>query len=353
MELFSDRILDCTLRDGSYANNFEFTADQTSTIVSRLEFSGINWIEVGHGVGLGASSEKYGIAAESDEAYMAATASAVKDSKWGMFCIPGIADLSDLERAGDYDMDFVRLGINPGDLYKAEKFIDKAKSLGMVVCLNFMKSYTVSPDLFSNYVREATESGADITYLVDSAGGMMPNEIFEYYNTIANDVPEAKMGFHGHNNLGLSVANSLIALENGAVMVDVSLKGMGRSAGNTPSEQLISAMLRSGYTIDIDPVVIADAGEELIVPIYSESETGSLDIVSGFALFHSSYMPIIEDFSTKYSVDPRYLIIEVCKEDKVNLSIELVERKAKLLLAMGASGRWKSSYKHYFGKEQL
>ena len=92
-------ILDCTLRDGSYANNFSFTSADTAVICRRLEKAGIKLIEVGHGVGLNASNVGHGRATQTDEEYMEAAAGAVKDARWGMFCIPGIARLEDVDLA--------------------------------------------------------------------------------------------------------------------------------------------------------------------------------------------------------------------------------------------------------------
>jgi hypothetical protein len=87
-------ILDCTLRNGSYVIDFQFTKEDTFNIASHLCESGFSYIEVGHGVGLGASKRGFDVAAATDEEYCQATVSAVGDkAKWGMFCILGPVNL--------------------------------------------------------------------------------------------------------------------------------------------------------------------------------------------------------------------------------------------------------------------
>lgn len=321
-------ILEVTLRDGSYAINFQFTATDTTLICRELDEAGFPMIEVGHGVGLGASRAGKGQAAETDEAYLAAAAGAVKRAKWGMFCIPGIAVLDDVDMAADYGMSFIRIGTNVTDVRDAEPFVLRAKRHGMFVSANFMKSYALEPNEFAEHARLASDFGADLLCIVDSAGGMLTSDMERYFYAV-RDRSDIPLGFHGHNNLELAVANSLRAVELGAVVIDASLQGLGRSAGNTPTEILLLALERKGISPGINPLKVMDIGEKYIKSLVQRQGYDPIDMVSGYAQFHSSYMGIIREFSTKYQIDPRRLIMAVCKEDKVNAPRDLVERIAQ------------------------
>ncbi|MBI4061177.1 MAG: 4-hydroxy-2-oxovalerate aldolase [Elusimicrobia bacterium] len=347
------KLLDTTLRDGSYAINFQFTARDTAVIGAELEKAGLELIEIGHGVGLRASELGMGRAAETDEAYLKAAADSIKKAKWGMFCIPGIAKLEDVDLAAEYKMGFIRIGTNVGEVEKSEAFIARAKKHGMYVCSNFMKSYTLEPKKFAEQAKLSRTYGADLVCVVDSAGGMLQGELESYFRAV-QAVCDVPLGFHGHDNLGLAVANSLRAVELGAAVVDSSLQGMGRSAGNAATENLVAALKRSGRDAGVDLLKVLDIGEKYIKPLIRRRGLGSLDVIAGYALFHSSYMGLIRRFSSKYRVDPRKLIIEVCAVDLVSPSAELVESVAKKLKPeTDEVYTAKYDFDEYYGEEQL
>ncbi len=345
-------ILDTTLRDGSYAINFQFSAADTSQICSELEKAGIRWIEIGHGVGLGGSELGFGEAAETDKAYMQAAASSVREAKWGMFCIPGIATVDMIDMAADQGMGFIRIGTDVQKVDESRPFIERAHHHGLTVMANFMKSYTTPPDEFAQQVLRSQEFGAEIVYIVDSAGGMLLSEIEDYFNAVRSvcDVP---IGFHGHNNLGLAVATAFKATELGAALIDCSLQGLGRSSGNTPTEQFVAVLERAGIEHTLDIFGLLDAGENLIRPLLSARGCPSIDVVSGYSLFHSSYMKTIRKYSSQYRIDPRRLIVAVCDKDKVNAHPELVEQEARKLSTepdMSQTARF--HFERYHGSEQ-
>ena len=321
-------VLEVTLRDGSYAINFQFTASDTAIIGSALEQAGFQMIEVGHGIGLGASEAGQGQAAETDEAYMRAAAGSLKTAKWGMFCIPGIAKLEHVDMAADHGMDFIRIGTNVTEIETSQPFIERAKRHGMNVSANFMKAYVMEPKEFADRAMLSVKYGSDVLCVADSAGGMMTSEMETYFRAI-QDVCDIPLGFHGHNNLDLAVANSLRAAEIGVSSIDVSLQGIGRGAGNTPSEIFLLAMERKGVRMGFNPLEVLEVGEKYIRPLLQRQGYDSIDIVSGYAQFHSSFMGVIREYSSKYDVDPRKLIIAVCEEDRVNAPRDLVDRIAQ------------------------
>lgn len=320
-------ILETTLRDGSYVINFQFTASDTALICRELEDAGFEMIELGHGIGLGASEAGKGQAAETDEVYLKAAAETLKRAKWGTFCIPGIAKLEHVDLAADYGMKFIRIGTNVTEVDQSEPFIGRAKRYGMFVTANFMKSYAMEPEQFAEKAKLTQEYGSDLLYMVDSAGGMLPSDVEQYFHAV-QDACDIPLGFHGHDNLGFTVANSLRAVQLGAQIVDTSLQGMGRSAGNAPTEVFLMVLERCGIHMGINPLRVMDIGEKYIKPLIQRHGYDSIDIIAGYAQFHSSYMGTIREFSSKYRIDPRRMIIALCEEDRVNAPRDLVERIA-------------------------
>lgn len=327
-------VLDCTLRDGSYVNGFQFTLRDTKRIVHALDTSGISMIEIGHGLGLGASRKGGPYeAAASDEQYLQAAAEVVKSAKVGMFCIPGIASLDDIDRACASGLGFVRIGTNVTEVRESAAYIERAKQHGLLVCTNYMKSYVLPPMALVDQARLSKSYGADVVYVVDSAGGMLPDEVEAYVKALRDHV-EIEIGYHGHNNMGLAVSNSILCATLGARFVDVTLQGLGRSAGNASTEQVVMLLNRMGIRTDYDVFKLMDAGYDLVNPMVGQAGLNPIDMVAGYALFHSSYMPLIKKYSNLYCVDPRRLIIEVCKFDQVNAPAEVVEQAAKSLTAI-------------------
>jgi 4-hydroxy-2-oxovalerate aldolase len=346
------RLLDTTLRDGSYVINFQFTARDTAIIARELEHAGFELIEIGHGVGLGASERGHGKAAETDAAYLEAAAGAIKQAMWGMFCIPGVAKLEDVDLAASFGMRFLRVGTDVADVADSAPFIERAKQHGMFVCANYMKSYVVDPAEFARKAKMSEKFGADVVYVVDSAGGMLTRDMEAYFRAV-QDACNVAIGFHGHDNLGLGVANAIRAVELGAEIIDASLQGMGRSAGNTPTELFIVVMERLGVPLGFDPLRVMDIGEKYIKPLVQRQGLNSLDVVAGFAQFHSSYMGVIREFSSKFGVDPRKLIIALCERDRVNAPRAIVEELARALSEEGDdafSARF--HLERYYGAEQ-
>lgn len=344
-------LLDVTLRDGSYAVDFSFTAEDTAVLCKGLEEAGIRYIEVGHGVGMGASGAKYGQAAASDEEYMRAAEKSLRKTTWGMFCIPGIAALDDLDLAKRHGMGFVRIGTNVTEVERSETFIKKAKKNGMFVGANYMKSYALSPKEFAQQVLLSESYGADMAYVVDSAGGMLPDDIEKYYKAIRK-VTDIPLGFHAHDNLGLAVSNSIAAAEMGMTFLDSSLQGLGRSAGNACSETLATALTKMGYDHGLNLFKLYELGQKYIHPRLADAGRAPLDIVSGFAEFHSSYMPRIQEYSARYKVDAALLILEITKHDKVNLDLKVLDKIARTLPKTTKSYFSKYGFNRYAGGEQ-
>lgn len=345
-------ILDTTLRDGSYAVDFQYTALDTSIIAKALEGAGVNFIEIGHGIGMGASRRGMGKAAATDEEYLTAAADALTRARFGMFCIPGVACLEDVDMAADLGAKFIRIGTNVTEVPSSKLYIERAKKLGLFISANFMKSYALPPKELAQAAKLTEEYGSDLLCIVDSAGSMLAEDVREYF-TAVKEVSGIALGFHGHNNLSLAVSHSLLAVELGAAMVDTSLQGIGRSSGNAPTEIVVAALERMGVGTGVDMLSIMDAGEDLIKPLITTRGLSSLDIIMGYAQFHSSYTRLIWSYAGKERVDPRRLIMEVGKHNKISAPEDLVARIAAELRGQETrpmSSRFNLS--QYHGSEQ-
>jgi len=331
-------ILECTLRDGSYVVDFQFTARDTGLIASYLESAGFRLIEIGHGLGLNASNlHEIEEAAATDEEYMQAATNALSEAQWGMFFIPGIGRHEDLELASQYGMHFVRIGTNANEVEEAQQYIEHAKQLGMFVSANLMKSYALPPDELTNQAKRAESYGADVVALVDSAGCMLPRDVRTYVQRLTDSL-SIPVGFHCHDNLSLGIANVLTAIDTGARFVDSTLQGLGRGGGNPASEILVTVLRKRGYDLGIDANRVMDMGERIVKPMLQDKGWNSLDITSGYAGFHSSYLRTILKYTEEYEIDARELIVRVCEVDQINVQEGTVERAAQQLEAEQALG---------------
>lgn len=321
------RILDCTLRDGSYVVDFQFTAHDTAVIAAGLDAAGIELIEIGHGLGLHASAAGKGQAAASDEAYLRAAADSVPRAKWGTFFIPGIGRHDDLVMAAGYGMRFVRIGANAPEVETTREFVAHARRLGMEVSVNLMKSYAVPPARLVELAKAAESYGANIVSLVDSAGTMLPEDVRTYVARMC-DALSVPVGFHGHDNLSLAMANALAALAAGAQVVDTTLQGIGRSGGNAVTEILVAILQKQGQAAGIDLNRMMDLSDRIVRPLLRGKGRDSLDITAGYAGFHSSYLHLVLEYASRFRIDPRALIVGVSGIDRVEVTEALVARVA-------------------------
>ncbi|GAU80040.1 4-hydroxy-2-oxovalerate aldolase [Fusibacter sp. 3D3] len=343
-------ILDTTLRDGSYSNFFQFSISDVVKIVTGLKKAGIGYIEIGHGVGLGASEKGYGKSLHTDEEYISETKKNIDGAKFGAFCIPGIAELDALRMAADYEMDFVRIGTDVTKIKSSEPFIKLAKKKNMFVSANFMKSYALDAEQFAMKVLESESYGADLVYLVDSSGGMIPSDIEKYYNEVRKKT-SIPLGFHGHNNLGMAIANSIYAYELGFEFIDTSLQGLGRSSGNAPTELLIALLMKKYDVRKYDMFKLLEIGAEYVRSFIKINGYRALDIISGYSDFHTSYMPFIHDICSETNVNPLELIMKYSEIDKVNMDLERLRQIASNLTESKKDLKI-FDFKSYYGGEQ-
>jgi 4-hydroxy-2-oxovalerate aldolase len=317
-------ILDCTIRDGSYAIDFKFTAADTALIAGLLDEAGLPYIEIGHGLGLGAAEAGKDRGLPRDIDVIRRTRERVSRGRLGAFFIAGLGSERDLRDAAGAGLDFVRVGQNADEIDEAWPYVDAARELGLEVFVNLMKTYGVTPDFVARTAVRAAEHGAAGIYVVDSAGGMLPDEVAEYVRACiaASDLP---IGFHGHNNLHLAVANAIAAWEAGATFIDTSVYGIGRSSGNVPTEVMAAVFDRLGVDCGVDAMAIVDIAASYLLPLAENLHPHTMTAVSlGYGRFHSAYLPRAQRAAEEAGIDPHRLIVELGRRDMMRLSDELL-----------------------------
>ena len=327
------KIFDTTIRDGSYAVDFKFTCTDVAAIVRKLSKLGIEYVEVGHGMGLDASSPERGVSLYSDMDYIDAAVSVANDCKIGVFCIPGIAKIDHLSEAKKHGISFVRIGTPVHEYQKAKEYIVKSKEIGLTVMVNFMKSYAASPNELAQAASAVHELGADYVYIVDSAGCMLPEDIERYYEAVSSKSPGIRLGFHGHNNMGMAVCNSIKCVELGFDFVDCSFQGLGRSIGNTPTEMLVMALKRKygDQFLPMDVPCLLEYGYVVLKGITDKELYSPLDLICGYTGFHSSFLKYIYKCCSEVEVDPLRLIIAYTKINKESMDYEQLKLVAREL----------------------
>jgi 4-hydroxy 2-oxovalerate aldolase len=327
-------IVENTLRDGSYVVDFQFTSKNTYDVTKGLDALGFGMIEIGHGLGLGAwNNSAAGLSKENDVDYIKAARDAASRSKIGVFFIPGIGTKADMTQAAETGIDFIRIGTNIDNFKGTLEYLEHARDLGLFTCVNLMKSYAVKSYEFTKIVQEIDRwQMADVIYLVDSAGCMMPEEVFTYIDRTKENIT-TPLGFHGHNNLSLAVANTLQAMRAGATYLDTCVRAMGRSAGNAQTEVIVFLLQQMGVIEkDIDLYDLYEFANDCVVPLMPRPQ-GLTDeeVHIGVSKFHTSFMPFANRAASKYGVDKRKLIQKVSAVNCLNPTEDLFHAIAKTL----------------------
>lgn len=321
------KILDDTLRDGQHAMSHQLTPEQMMRIAARLDKSGVDAIEVGHGNGLSGTSFQYGFGHSSDREYLQAVSSVLKNTKLAIILLPGIGTQNDLKTAVECGVKIARISTQITEADITQQHIEMAKNLGMEVRGILTQAQTLDVKDTVRQAKLMESYGADVVYLFDGSGYMLPEQIKERFSAM-REALKVPIGFHGHNNLQLALINSITAIEAGAEHIDTCLKGFGAGAGNCPSELLVAVLDRMGIDTGIDLFNIMKIGDEEIVPLMPRPmELTSECMMLGYAGVYSSFRLFAHRAAEKYGVDPCRVIAEVgrrkCTEGQEDLCIDV------------------------------
>lgn len=307
-------ISDPTLRDGNHALKHQLSRNQIAEYAKRIDDAGVDMIEVGHGNGIGASSIQVGIAKESDDVMLKTARDNIKNSKLSIHIIPGFATIDKgLQMAIDVGVDVFRVASHVTEADITEKHISFARKNNKEVYGVLMMSHMASINILIEEALKMESYGAEGVIIMDSAGHYLPFDVEERIKGLSNAL-KGLVGFHGHNNMGMAVANSIVAAQNGATIIDGCSRGFGAGAGNTQLEVLIPVLEKYGFKTGVDLYKVLDASDyadnEIIPSIPAIKSTS---IVSGLSGVFSGFLKHVERLAKEHSVDPRDVFFELGK----------------------------------------
>jgi 4-hydroxy 2-oxovalerate aldolase len=325
------KIMDCTLRDGANVVGAGFSKELTTLIIDGLVKNHVDIIEMGHCTGLGTMKAGGKVSPVTDEEYLDVIQPFVTKAHIGMFQAAANADEELIALAKAKGLSFLRVGANAGDNEKAEKAVKMVRAAGLEAKYSMMKAYVLTADEAAEEAKKLEAYGVQALTIMDSAGYMFPEQAAEYTEKMKKAVT-IPVGFHGHSNLGLAMANALAAEKAGADFIDCGLMGMARSAGNITTEGAIAIFQREGKAKEYDFYGLLNFIDEKLQPAMEKegyhNPISPLDLVLGFSGCHSSFLPIFKEVAAAKNVDLYKLIINVSEQNQKNPSKDLMEQIA-------------------------
>ncbi len=318
---------DMCLRDGMHPKRHQISIDQMIDIATALDDAGVPLIEITHGDGLGGASVNYGFPAATDEAYLDAVIPKLKKAKVSALLLPGIGTVDHLKMAADVGVTTIRVATHCTEADVSEQHIGMARKMGLDTVGFLMMAHMISPEELLQQALLMESYGANCIYCTDSAGYMMPHDVTARVALLREKLkPETEIGFHGHHNLALGVANSMAAVAAGAVRIDGSAAGLGAGAGNTPLEIFAAVMDRMGAETGINIFKLMNVAEEKIVPMMDHIIRVDRDSLTlGYAGVYSSFLLFAKRAGAKYGVPSQDILLEMAHRKAIGGQEDLIE----------------------------
>ncbi|XEG75203.1 4-hydroxy-2-oxovalerate aldolase [Pseudomonas sp. abacavir_1] len=327
------RLHDMSLRDGMHAKRHQISLEQMVSVATGLDAAGVPLIEITHGDGLGGASVNYGFPAHSDREYFEAVIPQLKQAKVSALLLPGIGTVEHLKMAHGCGVSTIRVATHCTEADVSEQHIGMAREMGLDTVGFLMMAHMVSAEQLLAQAKLMESFGANCIYCTDSAGYMLPDEVSAKIGLLRAELkPHTEVGFHGHHNLGMAIANSLAAIEAGAVRIDGSVAGLGAGAGNTPLEVFVAVLKRMGVDCGVDLYGIMDVAEDLVVPMMDQPIRLDRDALTlGYAGVYSSFLLFAKRAEARYGVSARELLVELGRRGTVGGQEDMIEDLALTL----------------------
>jgi 4-hydroxy-2-oxovalerate/4-hydroxy-2-oxohexanoate aldolase len=324
---------DMTLRDGMHPKRHQMTLEHMKSIAQGLDNAGVPLIEVTHGDGLGGSSVNYGFPAHTDEEYLGAVIPLMQRAKVSALLLPGIGTVDHLKMARELGVSTIRVATHCTEADVSEQHIGMARQLGMDTVGFLMMSHMASPEKILEQAKLMESYGANCIYCTDSAGYMLPEDVKARIGLLRDKLKvDTELGFHGHHNLAMGVANSVTAVEYGANRIDAAAAGLGAGAGNTPMEVFIAVCARMGIATGVDVYKIQDVAEDLVVPMMDFPIRIDRDALTlGYAGVYGSFLLFAKRAEQKYKVPARDILVEMGRRGMVGGQEDMIEDTALTL----------------------
>jgi 4-hydroxy-2-oxovalerate/4-hydroxy-2-oxohexanoate aldolase len=306
------------------------TLDQMKTVACGLDAAGVPLIEVTHGDGLGGSSVNYGFPAHTDEEYLGAVVPLMKQARVSALLIPGIGTVDHLLMAKDLGVKTIRVATHCTEADVSEQHIGKSRALGLDTVGFLMMAHMASPEKLVTQALLMESYGANCIYITDSAGYMLPDDVRARLGAVRSALKsDTELGFHGHHNMAMGVANSIAAIEAGATRIDAAAAGLGAGAGNTPMEVFVAVCARMGIETGVDVYKIQDVAEDLVVPMMDHAIRIDRDSLTlGYAGVYSSFLLFAKRAEKKYGVSARDILVEMGRRGMVGGQEDMIEDTA-------------------------
>ncbi|AJR26784.1 MULTISPECIES: 4-hydroxy-2-oxovalerate aldolase [Sphingomonadaceae] len=321
---------DMSLRDGMHAKREQISVDQMVAVARALDGAGVPLLQVTHGAGVGGNSLQHGFSLHTNEEYLSAVVPELSRAKVSVLLIPGMGTMQDLQSAYDCGARSVHVATHCTEADTTPQHIAFARKLGMDTTGFLMMAHLNSVEGIVAQAKLMESYGAQTVYITDSAGTMLPEDVRAQVDALRQSLkPETEVGFHGHHNLGMGVANSIVAIEAGASRIDASLAGMGAGAGNTPLEVLAAVCERMGIDTGCDLFKLMDAAEDVVVPMLDRPIRVDRDSLTiGFVGVYSTFLLHAKRAAKRYGVPARDILVELGRLKMIGGQEDMIEDTA-------------------------
>ncbi len=327
-------VFDSTLRDGSHANKHQFTEKQISDYCTSFDEAGMDAIFVGHGNGLGASSSQIGFSLVDEMQMIRIAREKLKKTMLGAYLIPGFGTIRDqISKAVDLGVDIFEIGCHCTEADISQQHIEYISKRQRKAYGTLMMFHMASPDVILENALKMESYGANGIILMDSAGASTNDMVREYIGLLTDKL-SIPVGFHAHNNLGLAVSNTFTALEQGAQIIDGTMRGYGAGAGNCQLEAICALLYKKGWNsrIRLDFFQLLKKSDVLMDSIMHEPMGISpLSIASGVAGVFSAFKEHAVKAGEAFGVDPKEVLLEVGRRKAVGGQEDIIVQIASEL----------------------